>query len=319
LPQIAKYDLDAREVRECGPDVELAGPEAGRSFYWFDVDRREGQAMEDLGERLGLSEEDQRHMMLDQPGPGLVEREGSVTVTLESWCNLAGEGKPVLVTLHLDKRFCLTLSAGDSRALRELHRIHEREFRYAQSPGFLLFLLVDHLVEETARALGPLDEDIEKLGERIYAEFDDDIPRDILRLKRKLLAIKRTITQVRDALMPLSARHMSVITEAGREALGEVFNHAQAIVASLDSQRELVGSLLDSYMSVQGQRLNESMKVLTIFASIVLPMTLIAGIYGMNFSDMPAQDHDWGYHLVLALMAGSGVGIFLFFRRRGWV
>ena len=73
MPQIAKYDLDAREVRECGPDVELAGPEAGRSFYWFDVDRREGQAMEDLGDRLGLSEEDRRHMMHDQPGPGLVE------------------------------------------------------------------------------------------------------------------------------------------------------------------------------------------------------------------------------------------------------
>ena len=87
----------------------------------------------------------------------------------------------------------------------------------------------------------------------------------------------------------------------------------------LDSQRELVGSLLDSYMSVQGQRLNESMKVLTIFASIVLPMTLIAGIYGMNFDHIPETRLDWGYPFALALMASSGVGIFLYFRRRGWV
>ena len=275
--------------------------------------------MEELGERLDLSGEDLRHMLHDQPGPGLVEREGSVTVTLESWHALAGEGKPVLVTLHLDKSYCLTLGPSDSRAILELRRVHEREFRYAQSPGFLLFLLVDHLVEETARTLGPLDDEIEQIGERIYAEFDDDIPRDILRLKRKLLTIKRTITQVRDALMPLSARRKSVITEAGREALGEVFNHAQAIVASLDSQRDLVGSLLDSYMSVQGQRLNESMKVLTIFASVVLPMTLIAGIYGMNFPNIPELGHDWGYPLALSLMAISGIGIFLFFRRKGWV
>ena len=322
MPTAVEFNLGTREIREIPLQGLALEAEDPQRIYWIDADRRDPEALARLVERLAPGEEERRQLCgeVPMPGlPGLIERADSLTLTLESWRGVPGEGRPDRFTLHLTRRYCLTLSSGPVRPLEELREIHRREFQYAQSPGFLLFLLLDSLVEDLARATGPIDVQCEAIGERIYGSFDPEVNQEILALKRRLLALKRSASHLRDDLMRLSGRRIPVITEAGRQSLGDVFHHAQALTASLDSQRELASSLLDSYMSVQAQRLNETMKVLTIFASIVLPMTLVAGLYGMNFVHMPETGWRYGYYWAIGLMLVAGLSVLLFFRRRGWV
>ncbi len=314
-PRIVEFDLEKRAIRTVADEDVTRVPDR---MWWVDVHSDDQGSIERIGRSLGLDDEDLRCLEDRAPKPGLSERDDSVTVTLESWPGAPGEGEPDLFTAHLTHSSCFTLSAAPIPCLDELRATYKREFRFAQSPGFVLFLVLDNFVESIARALGPLDDECEAIGERIYAEFHPSINEDILRLKRKLLALKRTLVHARDALMRLSGRRVPVITEAGRQSLGDVFAHSQALAASIDGLRDLAGSLLDSYMAVQAQRMNETVKVLTIFASVILPMTLIAGVYGMNFQHMPETAWRYGYWFALALMLTTGGVILFYLRRRNW-
>ena len=98
---------------------------------------------------------------------------------------------------------------------------------------------------------------------------------------------------------------MAVITDAGRDSLVQVYGHAQMLVSSLDSLRDMVSSSQDALITLNSEKLNETMKVLTLFASILLPMTVIAGIYGMNFQNMPKLLWEYGYFIALGSMAAA--------------
>ncbi len=222
------------------------------------------------------------------------------------------------LSFFLSERFFVSYSPEPVRCLAKVNRIYDRNVRFAQSIGFLLFLVFDQVVQDYVGMLQPLENESEAIDNRIFEESTETINEDILRLKRRTLRYKRVVSAVRDLLMHVSARKIPVITEAGRGSLVQVYHHAQVLVTSIEGLREMINSSLDSYRSLQGQKLNETMKVLTLFASIIMPMTLIAGIYGMNFQNMPELAWPLGYFMALGVMAMTGLGLLLFFRARGW-
>jgi magnesium transporter len=124
---------------------------------------------------------------------------------------------------------------------------------------------------------------------------------------------------MREVLSSLS-RDEGIITSSDiRLYLRDVYDHSIHIIDNMETLRELLAGMLDLYVSSSSQRLNETMKTLTLFASIFMPLTFIAGVYGMNFDYMPELHWRWGYPMIMLAMAGCGAGLLYYFRRQHWL
>jgi magnesium transporter len=141
---------------------------------------------------------------------------------------------------------------------------------------------------------------------------------DIHALRRDIALLRRSLAPQRRMLELLSRSRPETSDPAGRDLADAVDHHAH-MIESLDSAHQMVATLVDSYRSATAERLNEVMKVLTVFSAIFLPLTLVAGIYGMNFRHMPELDDRWAYPGALAAMVAIGFGLWLYFVRRGFI
>jgi magnesium transporter len=140
-----------------------------------------------------------------------------------------------------------------------------------------------------------------------------------MELKRSVLRLRRISVKQMDILYRMSRGEFALITEEVRPFYRDVYDHLVRVVDLSESYRDLLSGSLEAYLSVVSNRLNEIMKVLTIFSAIMLPLTFIAGVYGMNFDHMPELHSKYGYYAVWIIMLVVAVAMLLFFRRRGWI
>lgn len=166
--------------------------------------------------------------------------------------------------------------------------------------------------------LEALDGRIVELEDRAL-DADPEIPIEVQALRRDVLVLRGAAAPQRDAFRMLDRDDLPAIGERSRLRFGSVFDLYTRITEEIDSARTLLGGVLDTYRGAVAEKANEVMKVLTVFAAIVLPLSLMAGIYGMNFSHMPELAWRWGYFGLLGLMAVVGVGLWVYFSRRGFI
>jgi magnesium transporter len=140
----------------------------------------------------------------------------------------------------------------------------------------------------------------------------------LMRLRHDLIAVRRGVWPMREEIAILQREDSPLVSPETRVFLRDVYDHAIQALEIVESLRETSVSVMEVFLSVQNQRLNEVMKVLTVIATIFIPLTFIASIYGMNFKNMPELDTRWGYPAVLGLMFASFVGMVAYFKRRGW-
>ena len=209
---------------------------------------------------------------------------------------------------------------------RPIAQIQEtrRRWREPDSPldqdvGALVYTLLDALVDDYFPVIDQVAERTEDLEERIFAEFNEQALQQILALKKDLLSIRRVVAPGRDVLNVILRREIPVFDEHDVIYLQDVYDHIVRVIDSLDTYRELLSSALDAFLSVQSNRLNQVVKVLTITSIILMSATLVAGIYGMNFVHMPEIDWRYGYAWALGLMLAISGGLILWFRRLKWL
>ena len=163
-----------------------------------------------------------------------------------------------------------------------------------------------------------LAERIEDLEDRAVAA-DHGVLVEVQALRRDALVLRQVVTGQRDAHRALARDDLIGIGRRAAMRLGHVYDDFYRLTELVDTSRSLLSNVMEAYRGAVAERTNEVMKVLTVFASIVLPLSLIAGIYGMNFANMPELDWRWGYFGALALMATFGLGLWIYFARRGFV
>ena len=319
LARAVCFDLGARDVATLDPvDVRLDG--RVDQVFWIHLDGSDPQQEQQVFDALGVPQDLREEWNDPSALPGMIERDDSITLRLRWWSPSSGADgdDPVHLYLHMTERYCLTLARAPVPCIEEFARTCRRDFEFAKSVGFILFLILDALVDDMAHQLPGLHDESESIDEAIFEHFEPGLNARILSLKRRVLKQKRIAIVTRDVLMRLSGRRIRVVSELCRLSLGNVYDHAQVLVTSLDSIRDMISSTQDGYMSLLSQRTNETMRVLTIFASFILPMSLIAGIYGMNFRFMPELDFKYGYFVVLGLMLAFALILAAYFRRKGW-
>jgi len=131
--------------------------------------------------------------------------------------------------------------------------------------------------------------------------------------------IRRAAWPMREAVAALQKRRAKLASDPAAVYFSEIYNHVVQVVDTTETFREVLSNIFDIYLTAIGNRMNEVMKVLAIIATIILPMTFVSGLYGMNFRHMPELNWRFGYPFALSLMAGIAVSMILFFRRKKWL
>ncbi len=222
--------------------------------------------------------------------------------------------------------YILTIHARPVPPFDDLRGRWERRPEMMQlGPSYLLYELMDEVLDDYFPLLDDLDEFIDEFEDRLFTSFNETLSSDIFSLKRCLLQVRRIAGPTRDVANTL-LRHDA---ENGGHFFAyyqDLYDHATRIVDMIDTFRDILSGALDAYlaiqsnrMAIQGNRLNEVMKTLTSWSIILLIPTLIAGIYGMNFEHMPELKWKYGYFVVLGVMATVIITLTAYFKRRRWL
>jgi len=188
--------------------------------------------------------------------------------------------------------------------------------------GYLVYVLLDEIVDGYFTTTDEIEDELEDLEERIFSEQlpeEEDIQQVLFDVRRKLLDFRRLVVPLRDVVQVLLRREADWVDDVAATHLQDVYDHVLRAVDVIDSQRELMGNAVDAHLAIISNRVNNVMKQMTSWGAILLGSTLVAGIYGMNFDHMPELRWQLGYPFALAIMATITIVGYRFFKRKDWL
>lgn len=187
-----------------------------------------------------------------------------------------------------------------------------------KSTDFLLYLLIDAIVDNYFIVLDFINDKVDEIEEQLYFNPTPEIFERIIEFKKNIIYLKKSILPLENAIRILIDDDSGQIAEANHKYFSDVLDHLKSLIQDIEIQREILMSHIEIYMSSLSVKMNNVMKALTIVASIFIPLTFVAGVYGMNFKYMPELNWVWGYPAILFIMAGIGIGMFIYMKRKHW-
>lgn len=188
--------------------------------------------------------------------------------------------------------------------------------------GFLLYSILDEVVLSYFPAIERIEDEIEVLEGDIFMgeqDAESEIQRVLLGLRRELIELRRRVVPLRDVVMAILRQEIDAIDRHHLVYFDEVLSHLLRAIEEIDNQRELLGNAVEAHLSTQANRMNVIMKKMTSWGAILLCATIVTGIYGMNFDNIPLLHNDVGYVLMLIMMAVITFGGYAYFKRKGWL
>jgi magnesium transporter len=225
------------------------------------------------------------------------------------------------VSLVLGERYLLTVQEEPEHDCLEGVRSrisNNKGIIRKRGADYLAYCLLDAIVDGYFPVLERYGERIEELEEEVIVNPSRRTLQKIYQVRRELLQLRRYIWPQRDVINTLIRDENQLMSNYVRIYLRDCYDHTVQVIDMIETYRELATGLMDVYLSAVSNRMNEVMKFLTVMSSIFIPLTFIAGVYGMNFENMPELKWDWGYFLVWGVMLVIAVGLVFIFWRRGW-
>ena len=194
-------------------------------------------------------------------------------------------------------------------------RIHIRK----SGPDYLAYALIDAVVDHYFLILEKIGEKIEHFEEQLHVQPTPEILQAIHDLKRELIYFRKQAWPIREVLSTWQKTESAIIQEANKIFLRDVYDHTIQVIDTIESFRDIISGMTDLYLSTVSNKMNEVMKVLTIIATIFIPMTFVAGIYGMNFKYMPELEWKWSYPILGLVLILIFFGMMFYFKRKKWL
>ena len=320
-----RYDAGGCEERTVSPAEipSLSPPEGG--VLWLDVSGlSDPSAVRAIGDRFGihpLALED----VLNVPQRSKVEWYGDCLLVVLR--EVRYPDPPEQVSFFLADRVVVSFQErpGDAfEPVRERLRQGKGRIR-TEEADFLLYSLCDAVLDAFFPTLERLGDEVEEMEERLLVSPVPETFVAIRRLKRALLEVRHAVWPARDALNLLLIEEHALIRPGTKVFFRDCYDHTIQLMDMVETFREMASGLVDEYMSAVSNRMNEIMKVLTVVATIFIPLTFIVGLYGMNFDtkaspyNMPELSWAYGYPALLLLMATVAGGMLYYFRRKKWI
>ncbi|MEK6778089.1 MAG: magnesium/cobalt transporter CorA [Candidatus Deferrimicrobiota bacterium] len=301
----------------------LSAPDGG--VLWLDIrGLSDPGVVRAVGERFGfhpLALED----VLNVPQRPKVERyEGHLLIVLRE---VRHPEPPEQVSIFLGDRVVVTFQERPEDSfepIRDRLRQGKGQIR-SQGADFLAYTLCDAIIDAFFPTLEKLGDEVEELEERVIASPSSEKFHEIRLAKQRLLDVRRAVWPARDAMNELLREESPLIRPGTRPYLRDCYDHTVQLMDMVETFREMAAGLVDEYMSSISNRMNEIMKVLTVIATIFIPLTFVVGLYGMNFNtqaspyNMPELGWRYGYPAVLLVMAVVAGGMLVYFRRKKWL
>jgi len=319
---VVRYDADMVTEQTLAGPAELPGEFPEGTVTWVDVQGYGDEAaVRAIGAHFGLSPlalEDavnapQRPKSEVYPGHHLVISRVPIPegddLALPQVCFILGDR--LLVTFQ-------EKPLGLFGPVRERIRAGVGPIRHSGA-DYLAYALIDTMVDRYYPVAEQLSRELDDIEDSLLEDRESEVLSRLRAARRRVVLVRRIGWPQREMVASLQRDPSPWMSPAAREYLRDTHDHIAQIVELADASRDLAGALSDELLSLVGQKTNEIMKVLTLMASIFIPLTFIAGIYGMNFENMPELHARRGYFTVLGLMALVAAGMVVFFYRRGWM
>lgn len=294
----------------------------GNYVVWADVNDPTSQDFADLAEEFNFHPLAIEDCQKGHQRPKVEEYHGYYFMVLYE-AELAGP-QDVLelreVNIFLGPNYLVTVRRQPIRAIETANRLWQQwTDRAEHGSGLLAYLLIDAIVDDYLPLLDVISERMDDLEDHIFGDFQSQSIEDIFRIKKMLLHLRRSVTPLRDVFNTLLRREQPLFAREIHVYFQDVYDHLIRVADTIDTLRDLLGSTMDAYLSVSGNRMNQVMKRLTSISTILMSVTLIAGIYGMNFNYMPELGWRYGYTFALVSMVAVGLGIYLYMRKIKWL
>lgn len=255
--------------------------------------------------------------------PKVEEADGYIYVVLKM---LRYEGKEQMinaeqVSLVLGNNFLLSFQEkpGDTfDSVRNRLKVGKGKIR-RNGADYLMYALMDTIVDHYFLVLEKGGDLLEEVEEVLMTNASKSTLHTLYTLKREMLSIRRMVWPLREVIYKLEREEFKLIKKSTHIYLRDIYDHVIQVIDTVETIRDMLASMFDLYQSTQSNRMNAIMKVLTIISTIFIPLTFIVGVYGMNFRYMPELDWQYGYPAIWGMMLVMVLGMFVFFKRKGWL
>lgn len=306
-------DLDPRDVSELLKEK--------RTLLWLDVVQPAPEELELLQREFGFHELAIEDVARPHQRPKLEEYDNFYLLVFYSLSLAEADGslQSREIDLLAGENYLVTIHADALPEIDEaMGRWRRNDETIGHGIGTLFYSLLDSLVDAYFEVSDGLAEEVADLEERIF-RVDTETVAAVFALKKRLLSLRRILGPERDAVNVLMRQDIPLLDRRTVVYLRDVYDHLVRVTDTIDLHNDLLTSALDAHLSNISNRLNQVMKTLTVITTILMSAALIAGIYGMNFRNMPELEWQFGYPWALGLMVAVGLALYAVFRRKRWL
>ena len=319
-----EFDEETISEREFETIEESLPSHEKHKVTWINIDGlHDVGVMEKIGKHFGLHSLVMEDILHTDQRPKMDDFEDYIFIVAKmlSFDQEKNDLKAEQLSLILGEHYVVTFQerVGDVfEPVRERLRKGKGRIR-KMPPDYLAYALIDAVVDHYFIVLEKIGETVESLEEELVTNPTPETLQAIHHLKRELIFLRKSVWPLRELISGLERGEASLIQETTTVFLRDVYDHTIQVIDTVESLRDMVSGMLDVYLSSLSNRMNEVMKVLTIIATIFIPMTFIAGIYGMNFEIMPELKWPWGYPLVWCVILAIGIVMLGYFKKKKWL
>jgi magnesium transporter len=324
--RITLIDYDEQNVREKQPDeIEQCFPfKTTPTVTWINIDGlHDIQLMEKIGKNFDFHPLILEDVLNTGQRPKFEDFENYIFIVLKMLTYDESEEtiKSEQVSMILGKNFVISFQEIQGDVFENIReRIRNAKGRIRKmSCDYLLYVLLDAIVDNYFAILEKFGEKIESLEEQLVSDPDEKILQKIHSIKRELISLRKSVWPLRELVSGLQRSESPLISESTIIYFRDVYDHTIQVIDTVETFRDMVSGMLDIYLSSISNRMNAVMKVLTIIATIFIPLTFIAGVYGMNFKIIPELEWKWGYGAVWLVMLIVAACMLVYFRRKKWL
>jgi len=318
------YNSLGCEQRQITTPTEIPSLADESTVMWLNVEGlHQVEVVRQIGDVFGLHPLVQEDILNTDQRPKIEDYDDSLYIVLKMLSFDEAEGIVLeQVSVILSRQVVLTFQEGRTgdvfEPVRERLRTGKGRIR-SLGADFLAYSLMDAVVDAYFLILEKIGEQVELLQEEVVTHPTPHTLQTIHALKHHMILLRRSVWPLREVIGGLQRGDSPLVSEATRLYLRDVYDHTIHVIETVETFRDMLAGILDSYLSSLSTRLNEIMKVLTIIATIFMPLTFIVGIYGMNFRYMPELEWRWGYAAVWCALLLVGISMLLVFKRKKWL
>jgi len=294
------------------------------NITWINVNGLNNtEPIEKLGEHYNLHPLIQEDIVTINQRPKIDEYENYLFIVFKMiHYNDNGEYISEHVSMVLGKNYVITFQESEGDVFDSLRDRLENSKGRIRNAGadYLMFAILDAVVDNYFNVIETLSAKIEFIEDQLFeVAVKNDITQDIQDIKREILRIRKSVMPLREVINRLEKIDSVLIDGKTHNYIRDLYDHIVQVNESVDLYREMIWGLMDMYMSTISNKMNEVMKVLTIMASIFIPLTFMAGVYGMNFENMPELHFKYGYFYLMGSMLLVFFGMLFYFKRKKWL